>query len=183
MEHYEMAELLAKKAGVTLELARQTLTENDWDMLDAMVALEKTGKGNGAVRVDAEAAEDAGSAADSGEPESPKRVKNMDDGRGGFRIGCRRLWHYIKRAFQLTLENDFIIIRRDKQLLGVPVLVLIILLCVGFWCVFPLLIIGLFFGCQYRFEGRQIPSAVNRVMEKAEDMADHIRDTLDQDGQ
>ena len=44
MERYEMAELLSKKAGVTLEEARQALAENEWDLLDAMVALERRGR-------------------------------------------------------------------------------------------------------------------------------------------
>jgi hypothetical protein len=46
MEHYEMAELLSQKAHVSLEQARQALIDNNWDILDAIVALERRGKGS-----------------------------------------------------------------------------------------------------------------------------------------
>ena len=58
MERYEMAELLSQKAGVSLEEARQALEENDWDMLDAMVALERAHKtADGGVHVETGAEE------------------------------------------------------------------------------------------------------------------------------
>ena len=41
MERYEMADTLSRKAGVSLERARQALEDSDWDMLDAMIALER----------------------------------------------------------------------------------------------------------------------------------------------
>lgn len=182
MEHFEMAELLSKKAGVSLEDARQALEENQWDMLDAMIALERKNKAEGKT-VYVETEKNAG--ADSGEsgysePQQTHRVKNMGgDENMGFKAGCSQIWHYIKRAFQITVENDFVIIRRDKRLLNMPVLALIVLLICCFWVTLPLLVIGLFCGCQYRFEGKQVPAAVNKAMEKIDDVTDQIKEKLD----
>ena len=44
MDHLEMVEKLAQKAGVSYEDAKMALEACGWDMLDALVYLEKLGK-------------------------------------------------------------------------------------------------------------------------------------------
>ena len=44
MTNYEMVELLRSKANVTYEEAKAALEESNWDILDAMVLLERQGK-------------------------------------------------------------------------------------------------------------------------------------------
>ena len=44
MENLEKVEKLRERAEVTYEEARAALEENNWDLLDAMVALERAGK-------------------------------------------------------------------------------------------------------------------------------------------
>ena len=44
MEKMEKVEALRNKAGVTYEEAKAALEANNWDVLDAMIALEKEGK-------------------------------------------------------------------------------------------------------------------------------------------
>ena len=43
MDHLEMVEKLAQKAGVSYEDAKMALEACNWDMLDALVYLEKLG--------------------------------------------------------------------------------------------------------------------------------------------
>jgi hypothetical protein len=183
MEHFEMAELLSQKAHVTLEQARQALTEANWDMLDAMVALERQGKTQtpaAQVEVDAGAGEET-SYTDAGYTQP---VKNIVKKEPVFTNGFAQLWKYIKRLLQISVENDFVIIRRDKTLLSMPVLALAALLVLCFWFTLPLLAIGLFCGCQYRFEGKHsMKNAMNKAMEKLDDVADHIKDALNEDEQ
>lgn len=175
MENYEKAELLAKKAHVTLERARQALLENDWDILDAMVALERE---NGA----AESVHVEGNAADEQDVPQPVSSRKSDEGHMGFRAGMRELWRMIRKLFRMTLDNDFCVTRFGKQVFAVPVLVLIVLLLFCFWIVVPVLLIALFFGCRYRFEGHELGKpGVNRAMDKLGDLADDIRDKLDGD--
>lgn len=182
MERFEMVEHLSQKAGVSLEEARRALEENQWDMLDAMIALERAGKTAArAARTETENENAAGEAGGS-EPQKPRRVRNIaEDDQAGFKAGCRQIWHYIRRAFQITLDNDFVILRRDKRVLAMPVLVLIVLLIACFWVTLPLLIIGLFFGFRYRFEGKQAGPGINRAMEKLDSVADQIKETLGAD--
>ena len=44
MDNLEKVEKLRERANVTYEEAKAALEENNWDLLDAMVALEKAGK-------------------------------------------------------------------------------------------------------------------------------------------
>lgn len=180
MEHFEMAELLSQKAGVSLEDARKALTENDWDMLDAMVALERQGKKAArTVTVDGDSGEKTGA-----EPGQPQPVKNVAKKEPVITNGFSQLWKYIKRLFQISVDTDFVVIRRDKTLLSLPVLALAALLVCCFWITLPLLVVGLFLGCQYRFEGKHpAKNAANKAMEKLSDMAGHIKQSLDDEGQ
>ncbi len=171
MERYEMAELLSKKANVSLEEAKIALEENEWDMLDAMVALErKYRKADDAVRVDAAETEDA---------PQPVSTKKKDEGHMGFKAGMRELLCMIRKLFRITLDNDFCVRRFDREVLSVPVLVLIVLMIFCFWIIIPLIIIGLFFGCRYRFEGRELGKPmVNKAMDKLGDVAEDIKEKL-----
>ena len=44
MDNLEKVEKLRERANVSYEEAKEALENNDWDLLDAMVALEKEGK-------------------------------------------------------------------------------------------------------------------------------------------
>ncbi len=173
MERYEMAELLSKKAGVSLEEARQALAENEWDLLDAMVALERRGR----AAVETVTVDTAGENAYT----EPQQVKNTVKKESFFTNGFAEIWHYIRRLWRLSLDTNFTVTRRNEQLFGVPVLVLLILLLCCFWVVLPLLVIGLFVGCKYRFVGKKGAEAANRAMEKLDDVVENIKDTLDGD--
>ena len=174
MERYEMAELLSQKAGVTLEEARAALEENNWDMLDAMVALERASKNtSGGVHVQTEAY------GDYTEP-NIQPVKNVSNKREPFfSNGFATIWEYLKKLWFVLIDNDFVVIRHDKRLMAVPVLVLVVLLLASFGLMLVVLIAGLFCGCQYMFEGRQLgKDIVNDAMGKMSDLAEDIKESF-----
>ncbi len=176
MERYEMAELLSKKAGVSLEEAKTALENADWDMLDAMVALERAHRTAGGVNVEA-----GGGYTDPG----VKQVKNVSGSKDSsfFSNGFAEIWGYVKKLFRISLDNDFVVVRHDKQLLAIPVLVLVVLLFASFGLMLVVLIAGLFCGCQYRFEGRQLgKDGINNAMGKMSDIADSIKESIQNDG-
>ncbi len=172
MERYEMAELLSKKAGVSLEEARTALEENHWDLLDAMVALERAHKTSGPA-VDMK----TGPAGDSG----VRPVRNVS-GRQDHKVladGFSALWGYVKKLLRITLDNDFVVFHQDKQIITVPVLVLIVLLFASVGLLLVALITGLFLGCRYQFTGRQLGrDSINDAMGKMSDLADGIKESL-----
>ena len=173
MERYEMAELLSQKAGVSLEEARAALEENNWDMLDAMVALERAHKTEGPhVNMETEAG--------TGYSNPVRPVKNVSNKHDPiFSNGFATIWDYVKKLFRISLDNNFVVIRRDKQLMAVPVLVPVILLFASFGLMLLVLIVGLFLGCQYRFEGRQLGrDDINSAMGKMSDLAEDIKESF-----
>ena len=50
MEQLEKVEKLRERANVTYEEAKEALEASNWDLLDAMVYLEKNGKTQGPAR-------------------------------------------------------------------------------------------------------------------------------------
>ena len=173
MEHFEMAELLSKKAGVSLEDARRTLEENDWDILDAMVALERRNRTEQEpVTVDRPAGEELA--------QEPQPVKSAPKRDPVFTNGFAQIWHYVKRLARLSVETSFDIIRKDKTILSVPVLVLVILAVSCFWVTVPALILAMFVGCRYQFRGKRGAEVANRAMDKLGDVVENIKDSLDE---
>ncbi len=179
MERYEMAELLSQKAGVTLEEARTALDENNWDLLDAMVALERAHKTAGpSVHMETEAAPAYTN------PVRPVKNVSRHKGPGFFSNGFAVLWEYIKKLFRITLDNDFVVTYHDKRLMAVPVLVMIVLFFASFGLMLVVLIAGLFCSCRYHFEGRQLGrDTINQAMDKASDIAQDIKESFRADGQ
>ena len=171
MERYEMAELLSQKAGVSLEEARAALEENNWDMLDAMIALERAHKtAGGAVHVETGA-----------EAGGVHKVKNVSTHTGPrfFSNGFAVLWEYLKKLFRITLDNNFVVTRHGKQILTIPVLVMIVLLFASVGLMLVVLIGGLFCSCRYHFEGRQLGrDSINDAMGRMSDFAEDIKDSF-----
>ena len=172
-----MAELLSQKAGVSLEEARAALEENNWDMLDAMVALERAHKTAGpAVNMETESGDRYSN------PVRP--VKNVSDKKREpvFSNGFATIWGYIRKLWRISLENDFVILHKGKRLLAVPVLVLIVLLLASVGTMLFVLVLGLFLNCQYRFEGRQLGNeTINAAMDKMSDLAGDIKESFQND--
>ena len=47
MDHIEMVEKMREKTGLSYEEARAVLERSDWNLLDALIALEQEGKREG----------------------------------------------------------------------------------------------------------------------------------------
>lgn len=172
MERYEMAELLSKKAGVSLAEARQALEDSEWDMLDAMIALESKTRAAQpqAVVVSGGPEPGAYSAPAQTQPvTAPKKDPVLTN-------GFAEIWEYIKKFFLLLVRTMFTVTRKDRELMSFPVIWLVVLLIACFWVTLPALIIGLFFGCKYRFEGKgKASDAANKAMASIEDVVEDVR--------
>ncbi|MCD8321933.1 MAG: hypothetical protein LUC89_03510 [Oscillospiraceae bacterium] len=58
-----------------------------------------------------------------------------------------------KRLLRRSIERQFVVYRRERQVLSMPVLALAVLAICALWATVLAGIIGLCFGCAYRFEG------------------------------
>ena len=177
MTHIEMVEKLRERADVNYADAKDALERADWDLLDAMILLEKEGKvrGETAIRVTPEP-ERGGSAQE-------EKTKDSNAAHAAtFRELLGKLWNGLKKLVHLGNINLFIVEKNGAQSMALSVTVLVILILIGFWVVVPLLILGLFFGYRYGFQGPHLGrDNINSAMHKATDLADDIKDGFKKD--
>ena len=166
MDNLEKVEKLREHANVTYEEARRALEENSWDMLDAIVSLEKQGKTSGPKQSQYSTSyEQQEEYVPVKETVYDKKSRNQN--RDTVKI-------LLMKFFRICRENSFCISRYDETIIKFPVLFL--LLAILIWKIaLPLLIVGLFFHFRYSFEGRNDLSKVNDFMDTAGNMADRVK--------
>ena len=166
MTHYEMAEKLSEKMGVSLEKATEALEACDWEMLDAALMLEKEIGQTGQ-----QTWTSCDTSAEENNPgyEARERRRGVVEGLGGL----------LRDLFNLGNRNRFEVRRGDEVLLEVPVTVLVLLLIFAFWVCIPLLVIGLFAGCRYSFSGAELGrESVNNAMDKAAEAVERVKEEV-----
>lgn len=173
MEDYEKVEKLREKAEVTYEEAKEALENNNWDMLEAMVYLEKQGKVKGPQH--SQYSTNDGMNQNVNQQGSTQYSNKATDSGFGDMLG--RFFAWCGRIIKKGNENYFCIERNQDSPVRIPVTVFVLLLVIAFWVVVPLIIIGLFFGFQYSFQGADLGRQnVNDFMDKASHKASDIKD-------
>ena len=173
MEHVEK---LREKANVSYAEAKAALDACGDDLLEALLYLERQGKVTPPEHGGYYSSKDEQNAKQS---DTAETVKQSEPKGESFSELMGRFFRWVRGLFVKGCENLFDVRRGDNQIITMPVLVLILLLIFGFWFVVPLLIIGLFLGCRYRFRGRDVEkTAVNKVMESAENAAESLKSDI-----
>ena len=168
----EQVERLREKSGATYEACRDALERTDGNLLDAIILLERTGRSRTAgATFTTKPGEKAAEAA--------RLVLSPDSGQSGgkkrsdWRDGAAEVWEAGKNLLRHAVENQFEVWRRGEMMTSMPVLILALLIILVFWISMPLLIIGLFLGCRYRFAGPDLgKESVNSVMDSMSDTVD-----------
>ncbi len=145
MEKFEKVERLSKAAKVSFEEARKALEENNWDLLEAMSALEKEGR---TVIYDVECT-------------ATKSKKQS------FKEGCRRVFDFIK-------YSTFHISRNDQQY-SIPLWICVIILAVAWHISIIALIAGLILGYRYSLSGQEDMTRVNKFMDGVSDFTEQAK--------
>ena len=181
MENFEKVEKLREKTGVSYEDAKKVLEENNYDMLDAIIELERQGKVN-------EPKEGTYTAGASQERENVERFElaqreyEKNCNKTTFKDTLKSLGRFIRTLFRKSIEIEFCLNKDGKQIASVPLLVLIILVLGFFWITVPLIIIGLFFGITYNFTGPdKVVTEMNGVCNKASQAAETIKNEFTKD--
>ena len=171
MTHFEMVEKLREKTHVSYEEAKAALEAADWDLLDAMVLLEKEGH----VQLDAS---DEGDRAEYSTRKEKQQQQDYSRNRHHSSFGqvLKKIGLWLVHITEKGNENSFIVRRGGETILTLPVTVLALLLLFTFWVCLPLLVVGLFFGFQYTFRGPDLGrDDLNHVIHKASEMADGMK--------
>lgn len=172
MERNEMIKVLMEKTKVSHEEAEEALQECDFDLLDAIIYLERKGKvENNQTNIIIEAAE-----------ESKEENKKENEGKhkkkcGGIGEVFGKIIKFIGKAIDKGNKNNFEINKENKKPIKISLTISALLLIVAFWPVAILLVVGLFSGYKYSITGPDIKTdKVNDIFDKASESADNIKD-------
>ena len=169
MEHLEMVEKLREKTGVTYDEAKAALEAANWDLLDALIELERLGK--------IQESRTATYTTRDAEPE-PQPVPQPVPERERMTFGelFRKFISWVGKWVQKGNQNFLRVEHKGRDLMNLSVTALVVLLIVAFWLVAILLIVGLFCGCRHSFWGPHLGrDDVNQAMNKAHDMAEELK--------
>ena len=181
----EQVEQLRARANLTYEEARDLLEQCGGSLLDALILLERQGR---TVQPEGGGFYTTRPGYEGTQATELVPARSAQDGPRPH--WTARLWALIKELLLAALallrhsmSNHMEIWRRGEQLTSLPVLILIILVIAAFWIVIPVLLVGLFFGFQYRLAGpdlnrETIQAAMRRAADTVHDMAAQIQDCL-----
>lgn len=175
MDRFEKAQKVCEATGVSFDDARTALDECAYDVLDAIVWLERQGKvDRHTASYTTATAAGAGSFAD--EMSQAQNDYERATKKGSFSKTLNRIMDGLRRLCKKGLDTSFVVTRQSRQLVSIPVLVLVILMLLFFWWMVPAIIIGLFFDCKYRFEGFDHAIIdVNDIAERASEGASALK--------
>lgn len=166
MTHLDMVEKLREKTDLSYEEAKAVLDRSNWDLLDALVELERSGRHSGTASYSTPEKKPFNNA-----PRSEKKEKTDN----GFTRGMAWFWELLRKS----CRNCLAAIRRDNTVLELPILVFLALLCICFWVIVPVMVVSLFFDVRYRFQGPDIRGRVaNAVMDSAADAAADLKEKV-----
>ena len=168
MERNEMIEVLMGKAHVTREEAEQILEGCNYDLLDAIVYLERRGKvENNETTTIIEVKEE--------KKEKSKEKKN-EENFGGIGEVVGRIFKFIGKIFRKGNENFFEIRKDNEKPIRISLTISILLLIFFMPPVLILLVIGLFCGYKYSLSGKKVNyEGVNNIFDEVSKSADTIK--------
>lgn len=170
MDKFEKVEKLKERANVSYEEAKQALEACNWDVLEAMIYLEKLGKAGTPAR----------SSFSSGtDQEETKQESAKAEGKESFGEVLARFGRWCAGWINKGNANSFCIEKDGREILRVPVTLLIVLLIFTFWIIVPLMIVGLFFDMRYHFRGPDVTSVdLNKAMDTVADAAENLKSDI-----
>lgn len=165
MDKLNLIEKLREKTGITYEDAKSVLEINNWDILDAILDLEKEGKVKGPsvsifyTNEYNENYEEENTQSNFEEVKKDSNYKSNSTFEGIFEAICK---------FIDTCNNIFIEMKgKNNFFLKFPLTVVIVLLIFGFWLLIPLIVIGLFLDIEFSVESKKINTdKVNDILSK-----------------
>ncbi len=175
----EQVEKLREKTGASYNQCRDALEAANGDLLEALLALEKQGNaaaspgGFYSTQAGFSAAAAASSTADSSSAHAAGPAPEEERASGkDWRRSLRSVLNSFLALFRHASANRLEVWRKGQLFTSLPVAVLLILAVVAFYITFPLLLLGLILGYQYRFTGPDVGrEAVNDVAENLSDLA------------
>ncbi len=171
-EKFDKAMKLSARTGASLEDAKAALNACDFDMLDAVVYLEKLGKVTAPESESYTTSQESTRKQRNYEEENTSETKKVTFGNlvGSF-------FKWLGKIIKIGNENFFDVEHNGTDTVKLPLTLCVVLLVFAFWVCIPLLIVGLFFSFRYSFSGPLFKKddVFNSTMNKAADVTENIK--------
>ena len=135
-----MAEKLVEKCGITYEEAGEVLKEADYDLLEAMIILERRGRlGNGVNKYS------------TGIMQNNYTSTRYESAADAERLGAfiKIAWRKLCEFCRDLLKYQVVISKNGREMINFPLILAIILVCCTAGVVFAAVVISLMSGCSY----------------------------------
>lgn len=175
MDNLEKVEKIREKTGVSYEDAKNALEASEYDILDAIVYLEKLGKVK-APKLERYST-DAGQV--SSEFERAQSAYEDSCRKGTFGESVDRFFKWCGDVIKKGCDATFNVYHEGKRVVAMPVIAFVLLLIFAFWVMIPLLIIGMFCNLRYQFQGvNKVSVDLNEMCDKASDACENIKSDI-----
>ena len=169
MERDEMIKKLMEKAHVTYEEAQEVLERCNWDLLDSIIYLERSGKvENNDTTTIIEVKEE--------DQKKDNNTKKNHESYGGIGEVIGRIFKGLGKIIAKGNKNYFEVKKDNEKPIRISLTISILLLLFLMPPTVIILIIGLFCGYKYSIGGPNMKcDGVNDVFEKVSESADTIK--------
>jgi len=166
----EQVEKLREKTGVTYAEAKKVLEETQGDLLEAVILLERENKikppsGGGIYHSNEDNTQQSSEKTQDHKGKKKAKEQQKEDSLSfGELVGS--FFNWLGKAFHKGNTNNFEVVKDGKNVMRIPLTVLVLLLIFAFWIVIPLLVIGLIVGFRYGFAGPDLEKTqVNKAVD------------------
>ncbi|MCR5292687.1 MAG: hypothetical protein K6E28_07380 [Eubacterium sp.] len=173
MEEKDKAQKLKDRANVTLEEAEEALKACDGDLLDAMVYLEKLGKVNAPETMLVTTSIEEHTSFENVQDKVDRYNRETSNSLGG------KIKHLIRILFDTITHNFLSVIHKGVEIIKIPLWIVAIIIFFSWYLSIAVFIISLFFGVRYSLSGRDDLTEANKLIGKATDAADYVKDKFD----
>ena len=168
MEMIEKVERLREKANVSYEEAKAALEQTGGDLLDAIVLLERQGK----------VKEPTHSTFSTEYEEQKEYIKvrdKVEEQENSAPSMGRTIGRLFRGLIRFIKQTTFIVTKGEDTVFTMPTLIFALLLFFFWEVLAPVMVIALFFGVRYSFEGEEEAEKANSILHKAGDFAQDVK--------
>lgn len=172
----EQVEKLRERANVSYDEAKAALEETNGDILQSLINLEKKGSvvppaGGGYYSSEKSKAETKG----MGGASKAEKHYEKEPSESIF----RKFFKFCREVIRRGNMNSFVVTKDGEVKVSLSVTILAILTFFFFWITVPLIVIGLFCGFTYRFQGPDLgKEVVNSAMDTASNAAETLKKSM-----
>ncbi|MGG7098588.1 DUF4342 domain-containing protein [Clostridium sardiniense] len=175
MERNEMIEILTKKVNISREEAQEVLEKCNWDLLDSIIYLERSGKvENNETTAIIEMKKEDQEKEES--QENKEDNKEHDEKFGGIGEVVGRVFKFLGKILKKGNNHFFEVRKENEKPIRISLTISVLLLVVLSVPSIILLIVGLFCGYKYSISGLNVNyDGVNNIFEEVSKSAENIK--------